>query len=212
MTEAVQYRPDQKYIDSCSYHEAGHTVVVVALGMPLRNRGVHIDTMGNGISYYWFRLPGDPNNTPDDIAERERTIISTEAGIVAQKKFYPDCPYGGNFYDRDQNIKLLDEMYPNRNDFFEAQQKCYEESVRLVNLHWPAIEALARALLAEPLAIRTNDAEGQWSNDTVERWLDGNRVIAILSEFQLQPSIRNESLGKLLNAITPQSIPCLGFG
>jgi hypothetical protein len=47
--------PSQEYVDSCAYHEAGHTVVAVALEMPLRNRGVHIDTMGNGISYYWFR-------------------------------------------------------------------------------------------------------------------------------------------------------------
>jgi hypothetical protein len=46
------HRPSQQYVDSCAYHEAGHTVVAVALGMPLRDRGVHIDTMGNGISYY----------------------------------------------------------------------------------------------------------------------------------------------------------------
>ncbi len=105
------HRPSQEYVDSCSYHEAGHAVVAVALEMPLRNRGVHIDTMGCGIAYYWYRTVGDPNNTAADIAERERTIISTYAGFIAQKKSYPEYPRGGDFYDLDQNIKLLDEMY-----------------------------------------------------------------------------------------------------
>jgi hypothetical protein len=101
------YRPSQRYVDSCAYHEAGHTVVAVALGMPLRNRGVHIDTIGNGISYYWFRIPGDSNNTPDDILERERTIISTYAGFNAQKKFDPKCPPGGNWFDCDSEHQAL---------------------------------------------------------------------------------------------------------
>jgi len=129
--------PSQQYLDSCAYHEAGHTVVAVALEMPLRNRGVHIDTMGNGISYYWFRTVGDPNNAPADIAERERTIISTYAGYIAQKKSYPECPRGGDFFDLDQNIKLLQEMYAaNRDKWFAEQSRLYAEATRL---GWPSL-------------------------------------------------------------------------
>jgi len=200
------YRPDQKYIDSCAYHEAGHTVVAVALRMPLRDRGVHIDSMGNGISYYWFRTPGDPSNGPDDILERERTIISTEAGFIAQRKFYPECPHGGNFYDRDQNIKLLDEMYPNRNDWFAAQERLYAEAVRLVGTHWDAIEVLAKAVLDQPLTARSIDSERQWSTDSVEQWIDGNRVITILKGFQLEPFIRDESQGKFYPNVSPGAV------
>lgn len=130
------HRPSQEYVDSCSYHEAGHAVVAVALEMPLRNRGVHIDTMGCGIAYYWYRTVGDPNNTAADIAERERTIISTYAGFIAQKKSYPEYPRGGDFYDLDQNIKLLDEMYPtNRDKWFAEQSRLYAEATRLVDVH-----------------------------------------------------------------------------
>jgi hypothetical protein len=195
------YRSEQKYIDSCAYHEAGHTVVAVALEMPLRNRGVHIDTRGNGISYYWFRKPGDPNNTADDILERERTVISTEAGFIAQKQFDPECPHGGNWFDRDRNIKLLDEMYPNRSDWFAAQDKLYAEALRLVDLHWQAIEAVAKAVLAQPLTPRAN-SERQWSTDTVERWIDGDRVVSIMKEFGLEPIIRDESQGLLYPSVT----------
>ena len=196
--------PSQQYLDSCAYHEAGHTVVAVALEMPLRNRGVHIDTMGNGISYYWFRTVGDPNNAPADIAERERTIISTYAGYIAQKKSYPECPRGGDFFDLDQNIKLLQEMYAaNRDKWFAEQSRLYAEATRLVDLHWPAIEALAKVILDQSLTPRPHDPERLWSTDTHERWIDGNRVVRILKDFQLQPFIRDESQGKFYPNVTP---------
>ncbi|MGA2357003.1 MAG: hypothetical protein ABSG02_21115 [Terriglobales bacterium] len=184
---------DQKYVESAAYHEAAHTVVAVTLGMPLRNRGVHMDTFGSGISYYWFRIPGDLSNTPDDILERERTIISTYAGFIAQKKVYPECPPAGSWFDSDQNIKLLDELYPDRNDWFAAQERLFAEAVRLVDFHRRAIETLAKALLAQPLVARPDDPERRWSMDAVERLLDGSSVVAILRGFGLNPVIREDS-------------------
>jgi hypothetical protein len=188
---------DKQYIDSCAYHEAAHTVVAVALEMPLRNRGVHIDGMGNGISYYWFRTPGDPSNTPQDIVERERTIVSTEAGYIAQRKFYPVCPSGGNWYDRDLCIKLMDEMYPHGgSERFAAHDRLIAEASGLVDEHGLATEALAKAVLDQPWTTRPEDTERQWSKDTVEKWIDGNRVVSILTKFHLEPIIRDEAPGK----------------
>ncbi|HWY22281.1 MAG TPA: hypothetical protein VNX26_13735 [Candidatus Acidoferrum sp.] len=200
------YRLDKEYVDSCAYHEAGHTAVAVSLGMPLRNRGVHIDTMGNGISYYWFRIIGDGSNAPSDILERERTIIAGEAGFIAQKRFYCDCVYGGNWFDRDQTIKLLNEMYPNLDDWIAAQDRLVAEARRLVDVHWQAIEALAKAVLDQPLRPRPHDPERIWSADTHERWIDGNRVISILKQFQLQPFIREESEGRFCPNLTPGAL------
>jgi hypothetical protein len=188
--------PDEKYVESSSYHEAGHTVTAVALGMPLRKRGVHIDRRGDGISYYWFREPGDTNKESEDIAWRERTIISIEAGFAAQRRFYPDCPTGGNFTDRDQCIKLLNEMHANSTDWFVAQKRLIAEARRLVDRHWEAIEALARAVLAQPLTSRPEEKERHWSGDSVERWIDGNQVVSILKQFGPVPSIHDEADGK----------------
>jgi hypothetical protein len=197
------HRPSQQYVDSCAYHEAGHTVVAVALGMPLRNRGVHIDTNGSGIAYYWYRTVGDLNNTSQDIAERERTIITAYAGYIAQEKFYPKCPSSGSFYDTDGNRKLLDEVYPDGPEWFAAQERLHAEARRLVDVHWQAIEALAKAILARPLTPRPDDPERVWSTDTHERSIDGNRVVSILKDFQLQPFIRDESEGKFYPNVTP---------
>jgi hypothetical protein len=202
---------DQKYVESSAYHEAAHTVVAVALGMPLRSRGMHLDTFGSGISYYWFRVPGDPSNAPADILERERTIMSTYAGYIAQKNFYADCPPAGSWFDHDQNIKLLNEMYPNREDWFAAQVKLHAETVGLVNLHWLAIEALAKALLARPLTERVDDPERRWSTDVVERFLDSAAIGTILRSFGLAATVREDSAGSFYPNVVPASLPILAF-
>lgn len=99
-------------------------------------------------------------------------------------------------------------MYPNRNDWFAARDRLYAEAVRLVDLYWQAIEALAKALLAQPLVARAEDPERQWSTDVVERWLDGNSVATILKDFGLKPAIREDSAGKFYPSATPGAI-CL---
>jgi hypothetical protein len=197
---------DQKYVDSCAYHEAGHAAVAVAQEMPLRNRGVHVDTMGSGIAFYWYRLVGDPNNAPHDIVERERTIIAAYAGYIAQEKFYPGCPPAGSFFDTDDNRKLLDEMYPDGPEWFAAQRRLHADARRLVDTHWTAIEALAKAILAQPLTPRPDDPERRWSTDTMERWIDGNRVISILRQFRLKPFVWEESRGRFYPSVTPGSV------
>jgi hypothetical protein len=183
------YPPDPKYVESCAYHEAAHTVIAVALGIPLRTRGVHIDTIGNGFSYYWFRDVGNLSNTAADIDERERTIIAGEAAFIAQVKFYPECPAGGNRFDRLQTTKLLDEMYSNTDQFLAEQSSLVDDAKRLVGVYWDAIEALAKEILAQPLTPRPN-SEKHWSTDTQEHWVDANRVVSILTDAGLHPVIR----------------------
>lgn len=145
------YQSEPKYVESCAYHEAAHTVVAVALGIPLRTRGVRIDTMGSGYSYYWSRNAGNLSKTAADIDERERSIIACEAAFIGQVEFYPECLAGGNRFDRLYTSQLLNEMYPNTDQFLAEQSRLVDEAKRLVKLHWDAIEALAGEILAQPL-------------------------------------------------------------
>jgi len=48
---------DERYVESAAYYEAGYMVVPVAQEMPQRTKGVHIDSVGNGIVYYRFKKP-----------------------------------------------------------------------------------------------------------------------------------------------------------
>lgn len=72
-----------RYIESAAYHEAAHAVIAAIQGMPLRHRGIHVDSAGQGITFYWYKLPDGNLNVGADI-ERERTIVSTGAGLIAQ--------------------------------------------------------------------------------------------------------------------------------
>lgn len=49
-----------KYVQSAAYHEAGHATVAALQGMPLQQGGIHVDSEGSGVSYYWHRSPGSP--------------------------------------------------------------------------------------------------------------------------------------------------------
>ncbi|MGA2344976.1 MAG: hypothetical protein ABSF93_03150, partial [Candidatus Sulfotelmatobacter sp.] len=81
---------DDKYVNSTAYHEAAHIVVAAVQQMPMRNFGVRMDSLGCGKAFYWRRVPDGSRNNVGPDAERERTIISTSAGYIAQKRFYGD--------------------------------------------------------------------------------------------------------------------------
>jgi len=65
---------------------------------------------GSGITYYWHRTPGDPENTEQDRKERAQTIVAVHAGHAAQLKIFPDSPEINWADDRREISLLLDEM------------------------------------------------------------------------------------------------------
>lgn len=158
---------------------------------------MHIDTIGGGITLNLHRTPGDPANTHTDIIERERTIVMIKAGYLANLKVFPAAPSELAADDRDAEIKLLNEMYsPDSKEWTEADKRLRAESQTIVDRHWEAIQALAQALMARPVAPRPPHSFKKWSSpDTHERWLDGQAVAAILQEFQLTAIVRKESEG-----------------
>jgi hypothetical protein len=44
-------------VENAAYHEAGHIVVAVVLGLRLQGYGIHIDKAGKGVSFYEFCDP-----------------------------------------------------------------------------------------------------------------------------------------------------------
>jgi len=180
---------DELYVESAAYHEAAHVVLAVALQMPLRDRGIHIDPFGCGIAYYWYRNPDGGRNVGREV-EREKSIISGYAGFIAQRKFYPECRPAGSWCDSNQAIKLLDEMYPNRDDWFAARDRLCEESRRLVEQHWGATVALAQALWSSPWTPQPPSAkEKRWSECEEEKRMEANEIESILHTFGLRPVI-----------------------
>jgi len=186
---------------SAAHHEAAHAVAAVSLGLPLQDTGLHIDTVDGGIAFNLHRKPGDPNSTPADVEERERSIVMIKAGYRANLKLFPATPAAVASDDRKEEIALLNEIYP------QGGQELVNEDVRLtaeaqilVDKHWNAIHALAQAVLAKPVVPRSRESFQKWcSPHPNERWIDGHEVAAILERFGLNAIVRKESDGIYLS-------------
>jgi hypothetical protein len=211
---------DDKYISSSAYHEAGHIVIAAVQEMPMRNLGAHMDSLGCGKAFYWRRVPdGSRNNVGTDI-ERERTVIATSAGCIAQKRFYGEGlsedlrKYIEFSATSDTNlvIELLQEMYSGNNAaWFQARKHLFEQSAQLVDSHWKAIETLAKSLLSrnwEPRQMQT-DADGKWSVDKREKWMHGIEIVEILKPFGISAFIVDDSVQSYSPTLKPQGSTAL---
>jgi hypothetical protein len=172
----------------------------------LQNTGIHIDTLGEGITFYLHREPGDLRNGSTDITERQRTIIALKAGYRAHLKGWPAAPGGAALNDQSKEGMLLNEMYSSdpkaRTD---ADIKLEAESRRLIDQHWSAIEALAECLLSKPLTPIPPEIKAKWRTlDSHERWMNGSEIAALLQTFRLSPIVRDESEGEY---IAPDLLP-----
>jgi hypothetical protein len=187
-----------RWVESAAYNEAGHITAAVLQGMHLRERGIHVDSHGSGISYYWHRLPGNLANSEQDRLERERTIVALYAGPISQKTFFPDCPEEDWISDRATICALLRESCQNesapRATVENSLQKKAEE---LVSKSWLVIEGLASILLAKPeTPLALAEVEQRWSRgkNGLEKWMNGSEVKAFFKKSQIVASIRREDV------------------
>jgi hypothetical protein len=198
ISEGDSYKiQEEKYAEGVAYHEAGHIVVAAVQRLPLSEKGIRIDQQGAGISYYKIARPDGSVGLAADIT-RERTIRSTQAGYIAQNRFYirfydrlPE--YGANV-DTDQVNALLDEMYPDRNTWFDANAKSFEESNALVDQQWQAIETLAQALWQKDWTTQAPPSgERRWSRQLRQKKMDGGEIVALLRQFEI-PAVLEDSV------------------
>jgi hypothetical protein len=169
--------PNSDYARSGAYHEAAHVVIGAVLGIPLTEKGLHLDRWGNGIAHYHDKKPdGSANLGPE--TGRERTIIATAAGWIAQNRMY-SCSQSGAHLDIDQINALLTEMYPDRSpSWCAAKTKLLREAEQLVEVHWVVIESVALALWAKPEVPKTDD----WTPEPNEKHLSVQEILEILRE------------------------------
>jgi hypothetical protein len=181
-----------EYQESTAYHEAAHEIVCIAQEIPIRELGLRIDSKGHGVAHTYRRNAGDLTNTETDVREREKSIILLFAGYWRQVRIFPDIEYDAIAKDQSQIDELLDEMYPHRSqDWNAAKDKLRENSDRFVARHWPAIDALAKALWAKSWTPQKQlpPSDLGWSSDTVEKSMDAREVAAIVKPFGLDPVI-----------------------
>jgi hypothetical protein len=185
---------EDKYVESVAYHEAAHVVVAAAQQIPLRERGIRIDQKGSGFSHYEVVKPDGSTNLGAE-PKREKTIRSTQAGYIAQEKFYlrffDRLPPSGSSDDTDGINRLVEEMYSGRTICEDAKSKLFAEAHQLVEQYWQAIEALAQTLLRKEWESQAPPSgERRWSTQLAQKKMDGAEVVALLQQYQISASLQ----------------------
>jgi len=181
--------PNLEYVRSAAYHEAAHVVIAAVQGIPLTEKGIHLDRWGRGLAHYRDRKPDSSINVGSE-TEREKTIIATAAGWIAQNRNFPCSPSGAS-YDIDQINALLTEMYPEGSlSWRNAKETLLKEAQRLVERHWAAIESVALTLWAKPETSKLPQT-GDWSTEPLEKYLSAEEVVEILQRFGISARIES---------------------
>lgn len=170
-----------------AYHESGHTAIAAVRGLALRPDGLMVLPNGNGLSVYCTQ-PEESDHS------RESVIVSSFAGYWASKRFCEEhsCPdlldtmalISPDWMEARKVVGKLSPEYVAGDSLTTVQLRLEKESEHLVNQYWPAIEALAIALLAkDPEPMRPLKTGQIWSDEAGPvRYMSGEEALEILAQ------------------------------
>lgn len=119
-------------VESGAYHESGHAVAATVQGFEV----TLISILDINNERCEFEVPDPPTW---DSAQKE--IITNLAGLIAQYRKYPkSCRHWHSFQDDRETNSLVEH-------FGLDWQRLQEDTVNIVETHWPTIEHLAQELL-----------------------------------------------------------------
>jgi ATP-dependent Zn protease len=140
----------QKELERTAYHEAGHVVIALHFGMPLR--WVSIEPAGECMGHTLIH-PERPAGTPRELREE---IVFSLVGYQAEIEFDPSVDMEDGYIGADESDALeAVSWYPVRRARGEDKDEAYDrylerfrgETLRLVRQLWPAIQMVACELL-----------------------------------------------------------------
>lgn len=135
-----------------AYHEAGHAVAAISLGLSIGRNGVTVvpdkikQTLGTSHVLSQLRERPDVPVSPRTHVQIENRAVMDMAGDVAEKKFRPRRYYGGqtDLLHASDLLSCISEA----NDITEARLKvAILRAQSLVGRRWREITALANALV-----------------------------------------------------------------
>ena len=175
-----------------AYHEAGHAVAAAVLGFPFRSSGIHIDRDGKGTAL--IVCPSRKCSSPfsDLQTSQTRMVIVLFAGLLAQKKFFPDSSNNSAAEDELKIDQYLGAIYrTDETSALIARNYLRQEAGRLVNEFSCAIAKLAETLWAKECTTRTAD----WGSTLpLEKTVGAPEFVEILRGLKISCSIDDSTI------------------
>jgi hypothetical protein len=145
---AARFRPprnDTHSRGSTAYHEAGHAIIALTIGRPVKSVDIYERTKGSW-SGHVITGPADPNAEPF-VARCLNDLVIDFAGPVAQKRACPqsrlDWFHSWDLDNARDTVALVSASEESRPALLRWARKEAEYRVRQ---NWPAITAVARVL------------------------------------------------------------------
>lgn len=181
MNEARETPAVDEKIRRGAHHESGHLVIAAAQGLVLRPEGISVDIEGNGLACY-CKQPEDSD------LSRERVIITSFAGFVAEKAFcgnnaypVPDPTRSLDWQEAAQIVDQLSNRYIANESLRTIMDRLVQRSEQLVAQHWPTIGAVAASVLdktpGKPPSLKSG---GKLSDVPLARNLSGEEAVKLL--------------------------------
>jgi ATP-dependent Zn protease len=147
-------KPRRRKHESTAYHQAGHAVVAVVLGLKIGRRGVTIvpdngrGTLGYANITVQLRERPDGATSARTRARIEAWAVAHLAGDVAERKFNGRRRLGGHS-DLLRAFDLLEYISTSVEQFDARLRVAYVGARDLIEDNWPSVQAVAEELLSK---------------------------------------------------------------
>jgi hypothetical protein len=165
-------------LDETAYHEAGHITIAAAVGLDLQHKGIivyEVQNVGDGWAFYW-----------EDSQQWKDILTALRAGQLAQLKKFPGSYSLGAEIDLKKFSYIVAEHFPGVIDG-DMQEEINKKTFGLLDVHWSAVEDVARAVINAP---SVPVAPGEHAQATRKKHLDGNAIVAILAPHNIRAQVR----------------------
>lgn len=168
--QAEQEELDLMILDGTAYHEAGHAVAMLKGRIPTMTKKISIVPSPDFRGYTECDFEFKPDSKPD-LATVEYNVTVLLAGLTSERNIWLFTAglRRGSRTDIEKARQWLVSIAPEKKERQALMRSIAAKTKRLVETHWPSIEAVAEALL-------------------VEKVMDGDRFMDIVGEVKLLQS------------------------
>ena len=131
---------DEVACRGAAYHESGHIVAAIALGLPISPKGIRIGGFADGNAFF----KGADTDAPVSASDVGRVVIALLAGGVAHACVRPEVSVARG--DEERIAQILAEPLDEPTAREARRSELLQDAKLLIDQHWESVSNLAEEL------------------------------------------------------------------